>query len=191
MITDDAIALGLSKSRSAVKRELDAIFSRLLGEYGATFGVGPNVAVAIGRKGDSVAQGNKSLGGRILENLVLDAFDQACEGHARFDRQWKVPGFKRRPMDGYLETDTVIWVVSIARSTRERKPGTWNDEYAHCLKHAAEIGKPLRFLGVTDDVKATEVESLRGRVNRQVEVVWLPNRDGVRQLLSDIGASVR
>ncbi len=137
----------------------------------------------------ALSQSEKSKIGSRFEKLVFDCLDQASG--AKVIRQWATPGFGRKPLDGYLPTGGFDFYFSVAHSTRERKEGTWNNEYEHIqqLRKKGGVQKPMRFICIANEAEEKAFGVLRGKLKNGIELISTHNRDAMRHLLSSIASA--
>jgi len=139
----------------------------------------------IALEGARIAQGNKSRGGWLYEEAVRQAMKRISQ--LKINIGWKIPGYKHKPLDAFIDSPSKMFFITMKRSLRERLDN-WNQQGPHCSRYATQIGRDYRFFAFTHDIR---IETARGKIEKNITVISTRNHDQIRQALSEIGDATK
>ena len=174
---DDDVARKLIKEANYIEQILEKEF---LSQVGVFCAGKKRSELEIAMEGARIAQGNKSRGGKLYEDIVNRAI--RCVSQLPIVQGWKIPGFKHKPLDAFIQSPRILFFITMKRSVRERLDN-WNQQGPHCAKYAAQMKLEHRFFAFTHDDK---VEAARGKIVDGVTVISTRNQDQIRRVLSEI-----
>jgi hypothetical protein len=177
---DDDLRLARELAKNAVKINEDKIHADLA-EY-RTFRTTYPTATYDEEYRKAVSLFQRKVG-KTFEQLVYRILDQVTK--QPIERQRRLSGFKRKPIDGHHKTRDVDFYFSIANSTRERKDNTFNNEFALLSKRYQREQRKFRFICLVNE--DGELKNLRGKLhNHGIELISVRNIDQISMLLHDL-----